>query len=224
VTATFWDAHAAARLAQRPAAPLNPPPRMEWTQRPGIGPGTEILGKDLTDSRIVELGCGAGHNTAHFAAAGAAIVGVDRCVGQVRRAVAHYGHTGAQFRHADALPYLTSGAQGLDVIVSVFGAIGTSEPTRLLSACARSLTHHGILAFCLPHPQRTGTIPPDPRTRDTVTVPDGRAYLIEHWDMEPVAWTTALEQAGLTVSAVHHLHAPTDARWPTTLLITARKL
>ncbi|MBO3741751.1 class I SAM-dependent methyltransferase [Actinoplanes flavus] len=224
MTATFWDAHAAARLTQGPVIPLDPPPRMEWTQRPGIGPGTEIIGEDLTGRRIVELGCGAGHNTAHLTAAGAAVVGVDRSAGQIRRAVAHYGHTGAQFRHADALPYLTRASQGLDVIFSVFGAIGTSEPTRLLSACARSLTHHGILAFCLPHPQRTGAIPAYPRTRDTATLQDGRTHLIEHWDMAPVAWTSALNQAGLTVSGVYHLHAPADARWPTTLLITARKL
>lgn len=223
MTSTFWDAHAAAHLARRPAERLGPPLRMEWTQRPGIGPGAEILGDDLTGRRIVELGCGAGHNTAHLARAGATVVGVDVSAGQIRRAVTHYGHTGAQFLHTSAIRYLDRGAESLDVIVSVFGAIGTTEPSRLLAACSRRLAHQGVLAFCLPHPQRTGTVPVNSRTRDTVTLPAGSTHIVERWDMEPGAWASALNRAGLTVTAIDHLHAPGDARWPTTLLINARR-
>jgi hypothetical protein len=63
-----WEAHAASRLIDGPADPLPAPDRFEWTQRPGIGPGAEILGKDLNGRLIMELGCGAGHNTAHLTA------------------------------------------------------------------------------------------------------------------------------------------------------------
>ncbi|MBB5933992.1 class I SAM-dependent methyltransferase [Streptomyces zagrosensis] len=219
----LWDAHAAARLAQRSTGRLEPPSRMEWTQRPGIGPGAEILGEDLTGRRIVELGCGAGHNTAHLAAAGAAVVGVDRSAGQIRRAAAHYGHTRAQFLHASATLHLRREATRLDAIVSVFGAIGTTEPSRVLRACFRRLARQGVLAFCLPHPQRTGAFPLSPRNRDTVTLPDGTTGTVTRWDVDPAAWARALNRAGLLVTGVHNLHAPADAHWPTTLLITARK-
>jgi SAM-dependent methyltransferase len=196
---------------------------MEWTQRPGVGPGAEILGTDLTGRRMVELGCGAGHNTAHLAAAGAAIVGVDSSAGQIRRAVANYGHTGARFLHTSAAHHLDHATESLDAIVSVFGAIGTTEPSRLLAACSRSLAHQGVLAFCVPHPRRTGTGPHQPRTREPATLPDGTSHIVERWDMEVAGWVLAVDQAGLTVTAVHHLHAPADTRWPTTLLIIARK-
>lgn len=223
MTSTFWDAHATARLAQQPAGPLEAPLRMQWTQTPGIGPGADILGEDLTGRRIVELGCGAGHNTAHLAAARATILGVDGSAGQIRRAVAHYGHTGAQFLHASATLYLGRGNESLDAIVSIFGAVGTTEPSLLLAACSRRLARRGVLAFCLPHPQRTGAVPTNPRTRSTMTLPDGSTHAVAHWDMEPAGWMRALNRAGLSVTAVHHLHAPADAQWPTTLLISARK-
>ncbi|MCZ4120209.1 class I SAM-dependent methyltransferase [Streptomyces sp. H39-S7] len=219
----LWDAHAAARLDQRPAGRLEPPPRMEWTQRPGIGPGAEILGEDLTGRWIVELGCGAGHNTAHLAAAGATVVGVDRSAGQIRRAAAHYGHTGAQFLNASATVHLGRSTERLDAVVSVFGAVGMTEPSRVLGACSRRLARRGVLAFSLPHPQRTGGFPISPRTRETVTLPDGAIHSVERWDMDPAAWSRALNRAGLLVTGVHHLYAPTGTRWPTALLITARK-
>lgn len=65
--ASPWYAHALQRTAAGPAEPLAPPPRMEWTTRPGIGPGAEILGSDLRRKRVVELGCGPGHNAAYLA-------------------------------------------------------------------------------------------------------------------------------------------------------------
>jgi SAM-dependent methyltransferase len=196
---------------------------MEWTQRPGVGPGAEILGADLTGRRIIELGCGAGHNTAHLAAAGATIVGLDSSAGQIRRAVAYYGHTGARFLHTSADDYLDHAPESLDAIVSVFGAIGTTAPSQLLAACSRSLNHRGVLAFCVPHPQRTGAVPHHPHTCAPVTLPDGTTHTVKRWEMEPAAWIVALNRAGLTVTSVDHLHAPAGTRWPTTLLITARK-
>ncbi|GAA1649157.1 class I SAM-dependent methyltransferase [Actinoplanes couchii] len=223
MTPIFWDAHATHRLANEPPGPRQPPQRMEWTQRPGIGPGAEILGGDLTGRRIVELGCGAGHTTAHLAAAGATVEGVDSCAGQMRRAVAHYQYTGARFLNTDALTYLGSGSASLDAIVSVFGAIGMTEPTRLLAACSRRLTGRGVLAFSVPHPQRTGTIPLTPPTRTTAMLPDGTTQLLEQWDIEPGAWTRAVNRAGLVVTAMLHIRAPADTRWPTTLLITAHQ-
>jgi len=218
-----WDAHAAAAIAQSPAGPLEPPLRMEWTQRPGIGPGAEILGGTLAGRRIVELGCGAGRNTAHLAAAGAIVTGVDHSPGQIHRARAHYAHTGATFVRAGATVHLTQTTKRLDVIVSVFGAIGTTEPSPILAHCSRRLTRCGVLAFAVPHPQRTGSLPTGPRTRVQVTLPNGTSGVLQHWDIDTSVWTRASNQAGLRVTSVQDLFAPADARWPTTLLITARK-
>ncbi|MDH6575588.1 class I SAM-dependent methyltransferase [Kitasatospora sp. MAP5-34] len=199
------------------------PTRMEWTQQPGVGPGAEILGDDLTGRRIVELGCGAGHNTAHLAAVGARAIGVDRSAGQIRRAIGHYRHTGALFVHGSALIHLTRSAVPLHAVVSVFGAVGLTEPTRLLASASARLTPGGILAFAVPHPQRTGTLTRNPITRESVDLPGGSQTTVERWELDPAGWSRALNRSGLAVIAVEHYFAPVDARWPTTLLITARK-
>jgi len=177
----------------------------------------------LAGRRIVELGCGAGRNTAHLAAAGAIVTGVDHSPGQIHRARAHYAHTGATFVRAGATVHLTQTTKRLDVIVSVFGAIGTTEPSPILAHCSRRLTRCGVLAFAVPHPQRTGSLPTGPRTRVQVTLPNGTSGVLQHWDIDTSVWTRASNQAGLRVTSVQDLFAPADARWPTTLLITARK-
>ncbi|MQS11197.1 class I SAM-dependent methyltransferase [Streptomyces kaniharaensis] len=222
MTVEAWDAHAAQRLAQDPPKPLAPPVRMEWTQRPGIGPGTEVLGGSLCGRRIVELGCGPGRNTAHLAGLGARVTGIDSSRGQIRRAAAHYGHTGAEFVRSTASAYLNGERERLDAIVSIFGAIGLTEPFKLLVACSRRLSRNGMLAFSVPHPQRTGTIPASPRTRDQLTLPDGTPTVVERWDIGSASWVQAINRAGLLVTGVQDLFAPVDARWPTTLLITTR--
>ncbi|MGW6457491.1 class I SAM-dependent methyltransferase [Streptomyces sp. NPDC055078] len=219
----IWDTHAAVALAEGPPGPLEPPRRLEWTQRPGVGPGAEILGRDLTGRRIVELGCGAGRNSAHLATAGAIVTGVDRSAGQIRRASGHYGHTGARFVRDGATRHLTRSAEPLDVVVSVFGAIGTTEPSRILALCSRRLVRRGVLAFAVPHPQRTGALPATPQTRVEVTLPDGTTGSLQHWDIDPDTWARALNQAGLLITSIHALFAPANAPWPTTSLITARK-
>ncbi|MFD4531473.1 methyltransferase domain-containing protein [Kitasatospora sp. NPDC058397] len=218
-----WDAHAAQRFADEPAGPLAPPRRMEWTQRPGIGPGAELLGENLAGRRIVELGCGPGRNTAHLAHNGAHAIGIDSSRGQIHRATAHYGHTGAEFVCSTASAYLSRERDKPYAIASVFGAIGLTEPSKLLYACSRRLDCNGVLAFSVPHPQRTGVVPADPRTRDRVILPGGAQAVVERWDIDPAAWVRALNRAGLLVTSVHDLFAPTDVRWPTTLLIAARK-
>lgn len=223
MSGSFWDAHAAARLAQAPQGPLEPAARMEWTQIPGVGPGAEILGTDLTGRWVIELGCGPGHNAAYLAQAGARVIGVDSSAGQIRRALAHYGHTGALFHHGTALGHLTRGSVPLDAIVSVFGAIGLTEPALLLAAAFRRLAQGGVLAFSVPHPQRNGAIPRTPRTREVMALPDGGTTAVERWELDPAAWARALNRAGLQVIDLQHHFAPADSAWPTTLLITARK-
>jgi hypothetical protein len=46
---------------------------------------------------------------------------------------------------------------------------------------------------------------------------------VDCWDIDPAAWARALNRAGLLVTGVNNLFAPANSRWPTTLLITARK-
>lgn len=226
--ASPWYIHALQRTTAEPAEPLSVPARMEWTTRPGMGPGAEILGPDLRRKRLLELGCGPGHNAAHLATRyGAQVTGVDLVGLQVRRAHSHYGRlNNLTFVAGHALHYLQASAEQFDAIYSVFGAVGIVAPELLLPAIAQHLKPGRALAFSVPHPQRGGLRPSgdDRPLRDYVTLPDHSRLPIARWDFDAARWEKHLDRAGLWLTSAQEFHDTRHGRWPTTLLITARKL
>jgi SAM-dependent methyltransferase len=130
-------------------APIRP--RLEWTRQPGTGPPPHILG-NLMDRRVIELGCGSGHNLAVLAARHRALAtGVDHDPAKVARARHLYGHLpGLQVIHADAATYLSAiPAASADACLSIFGAFSFSPQRPLLRAAARALRPGGLLAVTL---------------------------------------------------------------------------
>ncbi|WP_329387128.1 class I SAM-dependent methyltransferase [Streptomyces sp. NBC_01716] len=224
-----WYAHAAQRMATDPANALSAPARMEWSTHPGLGPGAELLGPDLRGKHILELGCGPGHNVAHLAKYQQShVTGVDLIGLQVRRARSHYGHiNGATFTAVHALHHLQATGTGrtYDAIYSVFGAVGLVAPELLLTAISRRLKPGGVLAFSVPHPARAGRHPStDDRPReDYVTMPDRTRLPLARWEFDARRWDAHLTQTGLRITTARELRHPHLDRWPTTLLITARK-
>ncbi|MBZ9639689.1 bifunctional 2-polyprenyl-6-hydroxyphenol methylase/3-demethylubiquinol 3-O-methyltransferase UbiG [Streptomyces sp. PSKA30] len=223
-----WHSHALQRTAAGPAEPLAVPARMEWTTRPGNGPGAEILGPDLRGKRVLELGCGPGHNAAHLATRhGARVTGVDLVGLQVRRARSHYGRlNNLTFVAGHALHYLQASDEQFDAIYSVFGAVGLVAPELLLPAIAQRLKPGCTLAFSVPHPQRGGLRPStdDRPRRDYVTLPDRSRLPIARWDFDATRWEKHLGREGLRLASAQEFHDARLGRWPTTLLITARRL
>ena len=227
--ASPWYVHALQRTTAAPAEPLAVPARMEWTTRPGSGPGAEILGPDLRHKRLLELGCGPGHNAAHLATRyGAHVTGVDLVGLQVRRARSHYGRlNNLTFVAGHALHYLQATDEQFDAVYSVFGAIGLVAPELLLPAITQHLKPRRTLTFSVPHPQRGGLRPAtdDRPRRDFVTLPDRSRLPIARWDFDTNRWEKHLDRAGLWLTSAEEFHdARHGGRWPTTLLITARKL
>ncbi|MFI2234856.1 class I SAM-dependent methyltransferase [Streptomyces chrestomyceticus] len=225
--ASPWHAHALQRTQHKPAQPLPVPRRMEWTTRLGLGPGSEILGTDLRRMRVLELGCGPGHNVAYLAARRAAVVtGVDLVGLQIRRARSHYGRlAGVTFAAGHALHYLQATDEPYDAIYSVFGAVGLVDPRLLLPAITDRLRPGRILAFSVPHPARGGRRPSldDRPLRDYVAVPDGSRLPIARWEFDTDRWATHLDRAGLRLTAAQEFYGSRSGSCPTTLLITARK-
>ncbi|MDI3405607.1 class I SAM-dependent methyltransferase [Streptomyces cavernicola] len=223
-----WHAHAVQRTAADPAEPLDVPARMEWTTRPGSGPGAESLGHDLRGKRILELGCGPGHNAAHLAVRhGARVTGVDLVALQVRRARTHYGRlNNLTFTAGHALHYLQSATGQFDGIYSVFGAIGLVAPDLLLPAVAGRLKPGRMLAFSVPHPRRRGMRPSgdDCPRRDHIALPDRTRLPLARWEFDVPRWEKHLDRAGLRLASAQELHDIRLSPWPTTLLISARRL
>ena len=226
--ASPWHTHALQRTAAGLAEPLPVPARMEWTTRPGQGPGAEILGSDLRGKRLLELGCGPGHNAAHLATRhGAHVTGVDLVGLQVRRARSHYGRlNNLTLVAGHALHYLHASDEQFDAIYSVFGAVGLVAPELLLPAIAQRLTPGRVLVFSIPHPQRGGRSPAsdDRPRRDFVTLPDHTRLPIARWEFATDRWEKHLSRAGFLLTSAQEFHDPRMGHWPTTLLIRARKL
>jgi SAM-dependent methyltransferase len=201
---------------------------MEWTTRPGQGPGADVLGPDLRGKRLLELGCGPGHNAAHLATRhGAHVTGVDLVGLQVRRARSHYGRlNNLTFVAGHALHCLHASDEQFDAIYSVFGAIGLVAPELLLPAVAQRLPPGRVLAFSVPHPQRGGRSPScdDRPRRDFVTLPDRTRLPIARWEFDTDRWERHLSRAGFWLTSAQEFNDPRTGHWPATLLIRARKL
>ncbi|MFE7457928.1 class I SAM-dependent methyltransferase [Streptomyces sp. NPDC057554] len=202
---------------------------MEWTTAPGTGPGAELIGHDLQGWRILELGCGAGHNTAHLADQhGARAVGIDVCAHQIRRARSRYTPqlSTAVFRCSDALTALRVPGPDYDAICSVFGAVGLVDPDQLLPLIVRRLRPGGVLAFSVPHPFRPGRMPsPDGYPlHDTLVMPGPLHLPVSRWELAASSWADLLARAGTRSVRIMEFGVPgRTPEAPATLLVTAIK-
>ncbi|GHJ34634.1 class I SAM-dependent methyltransferase [Streptomyces sp. TS71-3] len=225
--ASPWHVHARQRTASGRAEPLAASARMEWTTRPGSGPGAELLGPDLRGKHILELGCGPGHNAAHLATHhDAQVTAVDLVGLQIRRARSHYGRLpNLAFTTGHALHYLQASGEQFDAIYSVFGAVGLVAPELLFPAITQHLKPGCSLAFSVPHPRRRGMRPSvsDRPQRDYVMLPDLTRLPIARWDFDADRWEKHLNHAGLVLASAQEFHDVRLGQWPTTLLITARR-
>ena len=137
--------------SSQPAAHLTPPAQFEWTRKPGTGPGLGVLGR-LTGAKVVELGCGSGHNLACLARSHRlTATGVDHDAAKIQRARACYGRLpGLRFTCSDAAQFLDQAAPGsADLVLSIFGAFSFADPLPLLTATASLLRPGGLLAITL---------------------------------------------------------------------------
>ncbi|GGJ76283.1 hypothetical protein GCM10011583_04540 [Streptomyces camponoticapitis] len=223
-----WHALALQRTAAELAGPLAVTARMQWTTRPGLGPGADILGPDLRGKRLLELGCGSGHNSAHLATGhGASVTGVDLVGLQVRRARSHYGRlNNLTFVTGHALHYLQASAERFDAIYSVFGAVGLIAPEALLPVIAAHLRPGRMLAFSVPHARRCGRSPcaDDRPRRAFVALADRTRLPISRCEFDTDRLEKHLRTAGFWLISAQELHNSRLDPWPTTLLIRARKL
>ncbi|MFJ8336275.1 class I SAM-dependent methyltransferase [Streptomyces sp. NPDC094437] len=199
---------------------------MEWGTLPGSGPGAAALGRNLRGLRLLELGCGHGHNAAHLAGAHKArVMAIDTVDLQIHRARDWYGHIpGTTFLTCDALRYLGRQGELFDVVYSVFGAIGLVDPDRLLSAIARRLRPRGRLVFSVPHPHRAAHSRVDDARPiwDVLRLPDGTQRPYMRWALGLPEWKDVLIRSGLRPVETRELGDPRSTR-ATTLMISARR-
>lgn len=194
----------------------------------------KLLGH-VEGKRILDLGCGAGHNAIALARQGAKVIGVDESADQIAdaRTAAEQAGVRLELHHAPLAELAFVRADTIDAVVSAYGLAAVTDLDRVFRQVDRVLRpeHHFVLS--LPHPAFALVDPEDPDLRVR------RAY----WDPAPIGTDvprtisqlfTGLGRANFRVDAVLEPQpassGPRGTGWtgamalvPATLIIRARK-
>jgi ubiquinone/menaquinone biosynthesis C-methylase UbiE len=138
----------------------------------------KLLG-NVEGKRILDLGCGAGHNAIALARQGAKVIGVDESSDQIAEARAACEREGVkvELHHAPLAELAFLRADTIDGAVSAFGLAPVEDIDRVFRQVDRVLRPEMALVLSMPHPAFALIDPEDPERRVQ------RSY----WDTAPVA-------------------------------------
>jgi SAM-dependent methyltransferase len=202
----------------------------------------KLLGS-VEGKRILDLGCGTGHNAIALARQGAKVIGVDESSDQVADARAACEREGVkvELHHAPLAELAFLRADTIDGALSVFGLAQVEDVDRVFRQVHRVLRPEMTFVISLPHPAFAVVDGADPERRVQ------RSY----WDPAPIAADgpdrlsdvprtisalfTSLGRANFRVDTVLEpepaARGPRSSRWvdamqylPATLIVRARKL
>jgi 8-oxo-dGTP pyrophosphatase MutT (NUDIX family) len=147
----------------------------------------------MAGTRVLDIGCGAGHNLAALAFMGASSgLGIDFCRHQVARAGGRLPD-GFTVVEADAADFDFVAAGPFDLALSVFAIPFIASLAPVIGSVAQSLTPGGRLIVSTDHPSRCG-------------VWSGDGLLISDW-FAPTMRRRRWEAPGLApVAYLHHRH------------------
>jgi ubiquinone/menaquinone biosynthesis C-methylase UbiE len=193
-----------------------------------------LLGS-VEGKRILDLGCGAGHNAVALARRGARVIGIDSSADQIAdaREAADRADVKLELHHASLAELAFVRADTIDAVVSAYGLATVEDLDRVFRQVDRVLRpeHHFVMS--LPHPSFLVIDPDDPDARVR------RAY----WDPAPLddlvprtiaALLSSLGRASFRVDTVLEPEpsptgprssgwTPAMAHLPATVIVRARK-
>jgi SAM-dependent methyltransferase len=243
--------------------PADPPPRT-WSRFSAAAPAGTRLPTDVVSygadipteadykllgpvdgKRILDLGCGAGHNAIALARQGAKVIAVDESEEQIAAARDAADREGVkiELHHAPLAELAFVRADTIDGCLSAYGLAATGDLDRVFRQVHRVLRPELALVISLPHPAFAVV---DPGNADPLRI--RRSY----FDPAPIAWsgtdgatpdrprtlhdlTTSLLRANFRLDTVlepepakgggRSPHWTEAMRWlPATLILRARKL
>jgi SAM-dependent methyltransferase len=195
----------------KPVAVADPPAPIRWSPlafpfgteeppahvelAPAIEPGhaARMLG-NLDGKRVLELGCGTGHNAVAMAAAGARVICIDPSIDRLAdaRAITDAADVRVEYHHGDLAELAFLRADYVDVAVAAYSLAEVADLGRVFRQVSRVLTNEAPFLVSLPHPLFLAT------SLDTTPAPQmTRPY----FDGSPLAWSTDAQSG----TAVPHL-------------------
>ncbi len=193
-----------------------------------------LLG-NVEGTRVLDLGCGAGHNAIALAHQGAKVIGVDESSAQVAaaRVACEREDVRVELHHAPLAELAFIRADTIDAVLSVWGLVPVEDVDRVFRQVDRVLRPEHPLVLSMPHPASAMIDADDPERRVR------RSY----WDPAVVdgivprtlgALFTALGRANFRVDTMLEPQpaatGPRTSAWhdhmryvPSTLIIRARK-
>ena len=198
----------------------------------------------LEGRRVLELGCGSGHNAVTLARQGAKVITIDPSWGRLDRVrdAAEQAEVKVELHQGDPAEVAFVRAETIDAAISVYALATVADLDRVFRQVHRVLRREAPLIFSLPHPAFTMVDP---------TGPDPLALSGSYFDRSPRPWTTddasgneyprnvgelltSLLRANFRIDTVLEPQPVEDAvrskywtpamdRMPSTLIIRARK-
>jgi SAM-dependent methyltransferase len=116
-------------------------------------PALRLLG-DLSGKRVLDLGCGAGHNAIALARAGAKVIAVDPSADQIgaAREACEREDVKIELHHAPLAELAFVRADTIDACISVYGLATVEDVDRVFRQVHRVLRPELPLVVALPHP------------------------------------------------------------------------
>ena len=113
----------------------------------------KLLGH-VEGKRILDLGCGAGHNAIALAKQGAKVIGVDESSDQIAdaRAACERERAKVELHHAPLAELAFIRADTIDAVVSVWGLVPVDDIDRVFRQVDRVLRPEHPLVLSMPHP------------------------------------------------------------------------
>lgn len=184
---------------------------------------------EMRGKRVLDVGCGGGHNAVACARQGARVTGIDSSAAQVAAAhrLAAVEGVKVTWVQVDAVEF-RGPPSGFDLILAIQLLQYVDPVGHVLATCADLLHDEGTLIASIDHPLRScfldpegGELMPYPvRGYDEAAILDwefapGMPMRSRHWPLGK--WIEAFVEAGLTVTQVVEPLAPPevcDELWP----------
>lgn len=181
--ARAWDRASAVYLARRDRS-------CDTMTYGALAPGEaelKLLG-DLRGRRVLDIGCGGGHNAVACARAGAEVTGLDVSAAQLAHArqLAARHAVDITWLQADAAAADQPVAPGWDLILAIHSLSYVQDLAAVLAACRRLLAADGRLVISLDHPLRDCFLDEDDGDLSAFPVRD-------YFDRSPVMWRFAAD-------------------------------